>query len=210
MTTMKTFPEYELVWLTFGDKGLPWREDFSASNSGMVQHVHTGSEVSEFAWRNCHLLVREWWAANRETVGTPWVVFLEYDVLVRADLAAALGRPRPGVGVVGARVLQGVRDAHWIGFRDVEKLPEELRAGAIGITPFAVFAASREALDELIHPEWDELFAEDFLSELLPTTILASMGFRVGQAVDLPNVTTTRMAYPGDDAVGIYHPVKTR
>jgi hypothetical protein len=138
------------------------------------------------------------------------VVFLEYDVLVRADLAAALGRPRPGVGVVGARVLQGVRDAHWIGFREVEALPEDLRAGAIGITPFAVFAVSREAMDELIHPEWDGLFAGDFLSELLPTTVLASMGFGIGQAADLRNVTTTRMAYPGDDAVGIFHPVKSR
>jgi len=207
---MKTFPDYEVCWLTFGDKGLPWQDDFTASNPGVVQHVHTGAETSDFAWRNCHRLARAWWAEHRETVVTPWVVFLEYDVLVRADLAVALGRPRPGVGVVGARVLQGVRDAHWIGFREVERLPDEMQAGAIGVTPFAVFAVVREAMDELIHPHWDELFGEDFLSELLPTTVLASMGFGIGQAADLRGVTTTRMAYPGDDAVGIFHPVKSR
>ena len=98
------------------------------------------------AWRNCDRNVRGWCREHLGEVAADWVLFLEWDVLARGNLAAALGTPRRGVGLIGPAVTQGVRDRNWPTFTEVFRLPMEMQAGAIGIAPFAVCAIRVDVL----------------------------------------------------------------
>ncbi|MEO5914874.1 MAG: hypothetical protein ABIS50_11615 [Luteolibacter sp.] len=203
-----SFPNYELVWMTSGERGTPWRDDFTSSNPGIIQHVSTGEETGEEGWLNCDRNIRHWWWENGAAVETEWLVFMEYDTLPRANLAAALGKPRPRVGMMGATVMQGVRDRGWPGFQDIDKLPLKMRAGAIGICPQAICAVRRDVLDAICSPVYDELFAVSMLGELRLTTIAGYEGFRIQAAAAMPNVKAYRIAAPGEGVSGIFHAIK--
>ena len=206
---MKSFPNYVAVWMTYGDKGTPWAADFAKHNPGVVQYVCTAtSPASEDAWRNCDRNVRAWCIEHLAEVDTEWVVFLEWDVMVRANLAAALGNPRRGIGLIGPAVMQGVRDRQWPIFPEISRLPLDMRAGAIGIAPFAVCAVRRDVLALICEERFDALYDADIFCELRTPTLVSSLGFGIGQAAALRDVGLRPLRTPAADVFGIFHPVK--
>lgn len=207
----RTYP-YEVVIMTSSQHRQPHAKALRNANPGLAIHVSepvAGVNDSAYvsAWRNCDRNIRSWWAANRLNVKTPSVIFMEYDVLCNVCLADHIGPLKRGVGAAGAAVMTAVAHSRsfWP-FREIPRLPLRLRGHAIAIAPLAFMQIARTALDEILHPEYDDAFDADIFCELRLPTIIEHCGYQIG-ALELPNVGV-RVLHPAPDDRGIFHPVK--
>jgi hypothetical protein len=202
--------DFECVILTTAAMGTPWMDGLVEGNPGLVIHVHSAPDPEDEAgrmdaWRNCDRNVREWWRGNREKVVAGRVLFLEWDVFVSGDLE---GWVPLGNGLHCARVKMPVKDRGWSGFREVNRLPRELRGYAIGCEPSAVLMLSRDVLDEVADAEWDDVFSEDIISEIRLGTVARFSGYAVaGFPPWAGTVWMTPQRVP-EGFSGVLHPLK--
>lgn len=206
---MKNY-DFECVILTTAAMGTPHLETLQAANPGLMIHVHTAPDPVDararlVAWRNCDRNVRNWWRANRETVANGRVLFLEWDVFVNVDLWAIVPHLD---GLFCARLKMPVKDRSWMGFRELNLIPREIRGYAVGCEPSAVLMASRDVLDLIADEEWDDVFDADILSELRLGTVVRFTGYPVaGWKAWEATANMTPVRVP-DGFQGILHPVK--
>ena len=201
-----------VVIMTMQGAGTPHAAPLQAANPGLDLRVHEGIAASGpeklERWRNCDRNLREWWIANRETVASDAVLFMEWDVYCNVPLETIIPPLPAGVGMMGAAIAQAVRDGRtWPPFREIPRLSRRLQVHAIGIVPFAVLLLSRAALDALADPEWDAIYAADVFCELRTPTVVRAAGFRIAECKEWSEVTVTPRALP-IGAVGMFHPIK--
>lgn len=205
---MKAY-DFEVVWMSSGGHGFPHADALWASNPDLAAMRHTAPDTGEDGWRNCDRNIRAWWQAHRNTVTVDRVLFLEWDVLVTQDLREVFPARRVVPGLEGAALRTPVRDGRsWGVFEEVPRLPEAMRPHAVGIAPLSVVMLSRDALDAVCDPQWDDLFAADVFSELRLPTLVRFLGYPVQANARLLQVTCGPSFHPGNTP-GIYHPVKT-
>jgi hypothetical protein len=201
---------FECVIMTTTSQGTPHLEALVAANPGLKIHIATGPDpvdetAREMAWKNCDRNLRDWWREHAAEVATERVLFLEWDVFVNADLAAMLPG---GKGMFCARLKMPVADRGWSGFKELNKLPREIRGFGVGTEPMAALMVSREVLDEVAGSEWDGLFQTDILSELRMGTVARFRGHKVAgwePWKDTIRMTPTRVP---EGFSGMLHPVK--
>ena len=200
---------WEVVWMTTQASGTPHAAALQEANPGVVTHVcHSPQGVGDgrqYLWRNCDRHIRRWWAANRESVLTDQVLFLEYDVYCNADLRDHLPVLGGDYGLAGPRIVSGLMDirSYWP-FEDIPRMPREMQALACAVAPLALVLITRAALDAVCERRYDPIFAEDIFCETRLPTVIRHAGFRV-VAINLPDVHVTPHVPCGR---GIFHPVK--
>lgn len=202
--------DFEVVWMTSGDHGVPHAEAIDLSNPNLSKWVHDSGDHSlgSDGWRNCDRSIREFWKGAREHVHAKRVLFLEWDALVTIDLrtifpAGALRYP----GIEGVGVKSLVRDGRsWGPMKEANRLPAEMRLAACGIAPLAVLMISSEALGAIIDPKFDPLFEADIFCELRLPSLLKWLGFAISDNPALSNVKPGPILYPTEP--GIFHAVK--
>jgi hypothetical protein len=206
---MSAYP-YAVVWMTTPYSGTPHAVSLQAANPGLdirvCNSVHGRTQEERYQrWRNCDRNIRSWWRINRADVEADSILFLEWDVFCDVDLRSVIPPRPPGVGIAGAEIMSGLADARrfWP-FADIPRLPREMHAIACATAPLAVLLISRAALDAILAPAYDAVFAADLFCELRLPTVIRHAGFGVA-ALDLPGVTATP-AVPTEH--GIFHPVK--
>lgn len=203
---------YTAVIMSTQGVGTPHAAALHASNPGLDVRANYGPAAvgaqRHHVWRNCDRHVRDWWRQHRETVTTPEVVFVEYDVYIDIDLDTILTPSEAGVGMRGAAIARGVADRAWPPFADVPRLPRSMRAHAVGVIPFAFFISPREALDDLISAEWDQVYRADVFCEMRAPTVLRKAGWRIGVIPGLPCVGIKPFSREQITSPGVWHPVK--
>lgn len=158
-----------------------------------------GKRARELAWRNGDRRIREWW--KRSSRDAERVIFVEYDVLVNADLSR--------LGDEGDLTGREIPDpkGDWVFWGEVPLLPAELRPYATGIAPLACVALSGELLEAIAAPRWDGAFAENRFCELRLPTVARAAGFTVAESKLLERCTWWRRRHPGNRP-GVWHAVK--
>lgn len=200
-------PSLELVIMTSERQGAP-HEAAARAHHGTV-HVHLGRDgATDTArtelWRNCDRSIRDWWRANRHRVKSSHVAFAEWDVVCNADLRGGI---LPFVGLAG-RVIEPRPGSGWQWWQEIDRLPEELRIHAASLRPLAVVIASRQCMDAIVSPQWDEVFSRDIFSELRLPTVARAAGFQLAELPELlGQVEHFPIPHPGT-APGVWHQVK--
>jgi hypothetical protein len=203
--------DFECVIMTTPAAGTPHLGALLAANPGMSIHVcmsedGQGAEDRTQRWRNCDRNIRRWWRESRETVTTDAVLFLEYDVFCDVDISRMADDFMPPFGILGARIISGLTGIRkfWP-FAEIPRLPREMQALACATAPLAVLLISRPALDAILRPEYDPVFADDIFCETRLPTVIRHAGFMAG-SMHLPQVgcTPCEPTFPG-----VWHPVKT-
>ena len=205
--------------LTYKDKnenpGTPHLAWLKASNPDVdIKIVTRSREIGlrtdkDYAWRNPDELLRFWWKQNKDTVDSPVVVVLEYDVLVTATLPTL----PPGVDLAGVRAFTPTTYSDWYWFNQTDERSklDELKIQdkyLAGIVPYGFLVMKREVLDSLCNKRWDKAYELDIFSELRFTTIANIEKHKIGE-IHLPNVDWTPIYIPKEiNNFGIYHPVK--
>lgn len=195
--------------MTSARTGLPHAREFTGANPQVIQHRCDSPDASGderiHVWRNCDRHIRNWWKANRDLVKTPYVVFLEYDVICNVPLDRIFS---PQEGLVGSRIKRPDDPGEsWYWFREVPSLPAEMQASAVGVVPLGALQLTRTALDALCEESHDDLYAKDHFCELRTPTLLRHLGFPIHSAETLKHVTWEKQPYPWLRR-GIFHPVK--
>lgn len=197
-----------IVWLTSGTLGTPHARALQAANPGAEIHTWTAPDTGRDGWKNCDRNIREWWRAKWMEVRSEWVLFLEWDVFCDVPISSVITVPRKGVGMVVPRLFSVVADRRrWMAFEEVPKLPREIQSLAIGGMPNAAVMLSLDALEAVLDPRWDAVFAEDILSELRLGTVVRASGFKVVSDPLWKDVGTVPLD-PEKCRGGIFHPVK--
>jgi hypothetical protein len=203
---------FQLCILTTAAAGTPHLDTIQAANPDLQIHVHTAADPETEdermdAWRNCDRNIREWWKANGEAITAEWMLFFEWDVFANVDLAATMRSIRKG-SVGCAKLLTPVLHPGWLGWKEIDRLPREIQGFAIGMEPSAVLALRRDALEEIAHPDYDEIFAQDIISELRLGTVARSAEYQPVQVRGWQEVgTLPRQLDP--EFSGIIHPIKS-
>lgn len=207
---MTTYP-FEVVIMTTQATGTPHAAALQAANPGLEVHAcysRQGANEAERSdlWRNCDRNIRSYWRDHRHLVAADQVLYLEYDVFCDVDLRAFISPLRAGTGLQAARILSGLTDVRkfWP-FGDIPKLPRSMQAFACASAPLAVLLISRAALDAILAPAYDAVFASDIFCETRLPTVIRHAGFSV-TGMCLPDVDATPKTptHPG-----IWHPVKS-
>lgn len=206
-------PFFTVVILTMQGAGTPHAAALLASNPDVDIRIRTspapgGAEGKEI-WKNCDRIIREWWREHRETVTTPEVLFLEWDVICDVDLCAVLSPAQDRVGLRGAAILSPIQDRQWPAFAELPRLPRKIRAHAIGLVPSAALLFRREALDAIADPKWDIVYQTDILSELRTGTLVRASGWKVTMEPAFSQVGVQPIQPSTITEPGIYHPVKS-
>lgn len=194
----------QVVMLTHPGAGTPHLEYLRRSNPGLAVEVSCaersrGKRARKVAWRNGDRRIREWWRRSRRDAER--VIFVEYDVVVNADLSQ-LGEE----GDLTGREMP-VPGGDWVFWGEVPLLPEWLRPHATGISPLACVALSGELLEAIAGAEWDGVFAEDRFCELRLATVARAAGFSVAESKLLERCTWWPRRHPGE-LPGVWHAVK--
>jgi hypothetical protein len=200
-------PTLELVIMTSERQGAP--HEAAARAHHPTVHVHRGRdgatpEAKRELWRNCDRSIRDWWKANRHRVKSSHVAFVEWDVVVNADLREGI---RPFVGLAG-RVVENRPGSAWQWWQEIDALPENLRVHAASLRPLAVVIASRQCLEAISAPTWDDVFRRDIFCELRLPTVARACGFQLAALPCLAHVEHFPIPHPGT-APGVWHQVKT-
>lgn len=192
--------------------GTPHAAALQAANPGLEIHAcyssHAATQQERLhLWRNCDRNIRAYWRDHRHLVAADAVLFLEYDVFCDIEithLSAALDR---GVDIAGAEVKSCVRHlrSYWP-FEDIPRLPRFMQGLACAIAPAGVLLISRPALDAILAPEYDAVFAADIFCEVRLPTVIRHAGLNVG-SLPLPFVDATPKT---PTSPGIWHPVKSQ
>lgn len=133
-----------------------------------------------YKWKNCDILLREWWYKNKERVKTTKLLFMEYDVLVTTKIT-------DNMFTDGVRALEKFyffntpertlkptdswKTAEWWWGVDGDKLPLELKQAASN-TLLSIMWYNTNALDFLILERWNDVFRSDITCEIRLPTIL--------------------------------------
>lgn len=157
------------------------------------------------AWRNCDRILREWWLHQGRFISFNHVVFLEYDVLFNANISSIF----PNGDFIVKDVKYPKRNAGWMWFSEIPKLPLELQKFARGIAPFGAVLFSSQCLSAIMnHPLADNLFKEDIFCELRIATLCVAAGYKPrGNSENLKFVDCDTLE-PTIFKMGVYHPVK--
>ena len=204
-----TYP-FTAVWMTTPATGTPHADALQRANPGLAVAVQSSpqgvGDEQRLRWRNCDRNIRSWWFANRATVATDAVLFLEFDVFCDVDLRQVIPPLATGCGIAAASMVTPVshRMSYWP-FEDLLQLPRTMQGIACAAAPLAVLLIRREALDAILDPEYDVLFAADIFCELRLATVIRHAGFGVA-SMALPEVIC-QPRRPTHS--GIWHPVKT-
>lgn len=176
-----------------------------------------------FKWKNCDVLLREWWINNREKIKTEKILVMEYDVLVTTKITDSMFTD--GVRVLGNFDLftgfdpnVSWHDAPWWWSKDGDKLSVELKSSAASC-PVTTLFYNRYALDFLILKTWDEVFSKDIICEIRLPTILnfhkvplykwdVNDGFKRNNNLDIAPEEEAFERIKNNQP-GIYHPVKS-
>ena len=121
------------------------------------------------------------------------------------DLRRHIAPLSKGCGIAAAKILSGLTDIrNFWPFADIPRLPRTMQALACATAPLAFLLISRAALDAVLHPLHDAVFAANIFCEMRLPTVIRFEGFGVA-AMDLPQVVCTPQTptFPG-----IWHPVK--
>ena len=195
----------KIVWLTYNDRHV-WLEEFLTYNPHIdyeINNTISDKENSKNDWRNCDRSIRLWWRNNYHRCSNEYILFLEYDVLVNANIYDFFKTPCLGITTRFSRVLS--RGDKWFWFRERDKLGGNFSDFA-GADPFGVILFHRNALDEIIKPEYDSLYDDDIFCELRTPTILLNSGFELNSNCLITDVNVRPMSYTTNH--GIYHKVK--
>lgn len=192
--------------MTTQASGTPHAAALQEANPGLDIRVRISpQETGKNLWRNCDRNLREWWRQNRETVTQESVLFLEFDVFCNVALGPRIPPLAKGCGIAAAAIVTPVarRCSYWP-FEDLLRLPRPMLGLACATAPLAVLQVSRKALDAILSPEYDALFAADIFCELRLPTAIRHAGFGVAE-IRLPDVGCIPVTptHPG-----IWHPVK--
>lgn len=201
---MNAYP-FETVILTSRGRREIHAAALRRANPGVEIHVWEGPDTGVDAWRNCDRNIRQAWRELAGTIRTGHVLFLEWDVRCDVDLRTVF--PDLPQGLMVAHLKSPVADRRaWLPFRELDRLPENIRHHAIGCVPSAVALMSRQCADMLASQALDYLFALDIISEIRMGSAVREAGFRVVSNPALRLVGTTPMLPPA--APCICHPVK--
>jgi hypothetical protein len=207
--------EFEMVWMTTEAMGVPHAQAMAHANPGLITHVHAAPNAASEkeriqAWRNCDRNLLDWWRQHgSEEVQTDRVLVLEWDVFTNVNLLDGWVPPARWKGIVCPAIKSPVLDPGWPVFAEIDRLPRELRAWAIGAVPFAAMMVSREVLDQIALPIWDEVFASDIFCELRMPTIARAMGHPVQSFRPWSDVQVPGRQMPAGFQ-GMWHPEKRR
>lgn len=196
----------ESVIMTTPRFGTPHLANIQRDNP--VVHVHYGKdgetpEARVDAWRNCDRSIRDWWRVNRGRMQANHFAFVEWDVVVNLDLRRCIV---PHAGLVGP-VAEYPPLTPWCWWREIPRLPWNLQPFASSIRPLGALVASRQCLDAIASPQWDEVFEMDIFCELRLPTVAKACGVRLAASSHLANVRHFPIPHPGD-APGVWHQVK--
>ncbi len=92
-------------------------------------------------------------------------------------------------------------------FNEKDKLSNQL-SKFVGADPFGVICFHRDALNEIIKPEYDILYESDIFCELRTPSILINSNFDILSNDKLVNVLVQPVKYTTDE--GIFHQVKDK
>ena len=200
---------FAVVWMTTRASGTPHAAAMLKANPELTVHTQysaqgEGDERRKL-WRNCDRNIREWWREHRDSVTEIAVLFLEYDVFCDVDLRGAMPPLAPRCGLAAASLVTPVQHRHsYWPFEDLCNLPRTMQGLACAAAPLAVLLISREALDAILSPEYDEVFAADIFCELRLPTVIRHAGYGVA-CMDLPHVGCSPVV---PSSPGVWHPVK--
>jgi hypothetical protein len=133
-------------------------------------------KYNRLRWKNCDVLLREWWLKTREKIKTNKVLAMEYDVLVTTKITDKMFTD-------GVRMIDSIgyfkdippedswNKADWWWGVDGDKLPLELKRSAAG-SPVTIMWFDTSALDFLILKKWDSVFSDDIICEIRIPSIL--------------------------------------
>ncbi len=187
--------------VTYGNKGTPWMEHLRRSHPEMEIHVACDGRVGKSAdlWRSCDRFLRDWWKENGGRVSGSHLWLLEHDVLVTTELPDC-----SEVRGMGGQHVKHAENRDWMWLGEADRLPEGMLPH--GMAPLGVTVYHRQALDALIDPAWDALFAADVFCELRLPSVIAHCGFPLVE-LPLPEVRAGSIT-PDRNVPGIYHAVK--
>ena len=190
----------EVLWSTYPPRKLIHQEQLEQTCAGVVQHVMV-SGVGETYWRNSDRSIRDWWRANQSKVKSEHLLLLEWDALCTS---LEFEFPILGMGVSATKDRDTDKDWYW--WHEVDKLPPDLRAHAIGVAPLGAILFHRNALDWMAEPRFDEVYKSDVMCEVRTPTVIRSGGFVVEGIAELRNCI---WGYPEVDLAvpGIWHRV---
>ena len=175
---------------------LPHLPALIASNPDVSLHLCIGLSGNRKlnAWRNCDRTLRDCWRHSRHKIAGAAIAVIEWDVLVTQKLP-----PLSGDFQAKQIVKQGEIEWHW--WTEAHLLNG---IPAYGAAPIGVSFWSREALDYVADPRWDDLYRRDIFCELRTPSILATK-FQM-LPMDLPDVDWKDCQV--SPTPGISHPVK--
>jgi hypothetical protein len=190
--------KFEILWCCKSDLDIPNLDHFVKHNPDVVYHKTTYKEECDklWMWRNSDTMIREWWKEHRDTFNAEYLFVLEYDVLITKKINIIFQR---GFSCCSLRMMGD----KWKWFAEYKKLNG---INPIGAVPLAVTAFSRDALDNLIDPKWDELYSKDIFSELRLASIMGACGVRINILKGMSGIK-----YNKNDNItgpGYYHSVK--
>lgn len=202
-------PFFEVVILTSPARGAIHVDALRRSNPDLAIHIHE-SEMAPgpHAWRNCDRNILSAWRAMGQSIRASHVLFLEWDVLVTADLGMSFIHLSDAV--IGAAVKSPVAARRsFLPFRELDRLPAWVSPHALGLVPSAVLMLPRTALDKLTgDPRCKLVFAADIISEIRLGSVVHALGHAVHALPGLASTVHTTPFIPPSGARGIFHPVK--
>lgn len=200
----------EILVSTYGDRGVPHMEWIRRSNPGARVHVATGVGLRDHehqrahAWRNADRVIRDWWRENGATVQGDRIAIVEWDVLVRQHFELADAPRGPGLSGRDPKVW-GAQP--WCWWREVGRLPADLRSHRYGLAPLCALVATTACLDAIADSRWDHVFDLDIFCELRLPTVVRACGFEIGRVPAFDGCSCDIIPDPGTKP-GFWHPIK--
>lgn len=190
---MKTY-DFDCVILTHGNKGAPHLDVLKVNNPGLEVSVVQGKSD----WKNADRNIRG------DSFSKARRLYLEYDVLVKCDLLEIF--PNTGVGMEGAVLSQSRTDADPVCQFLIHQMPEVFRPTAKVMAPLSVVMLSKEAIEDINHNRYDDIFMKSIPCEIRLSTVASHAGHSVVRNPFMFDVR--RRPFPIENRKGIFHPVK--
>ena len=197
----------DVLWSSTIKRGLPHAGLLCATNPGVRQHsilVQEGATPEEVVdgWRNCDRQIRQWWKDNRHRVDATHLLVLEWDVRVSDNIYKYFS-DQPGLQA--ARYVGPASvDAGWES--ELNNMPDWLLSSRCGIRPLAVMHMSRECLDAIIDPIYDDVYISDIFCEVRTPTVAHHAGFPISYNRKLLGTVRAGKVYIHEK--GIHHAIK--
>lgn len=179
-----------ILWCGRPDNYFPHVTECVKHNPGYSHHFTSVTGPVLDSWRNADRMIVNWWKKNN--INSDHLYIFEWDVYVNCKLI----EHDIDVGVGGIRM-----GGRWDWWKETDRLPEEMRASAMGIVPLGVMYLHRRVLDVMAS---SDLYDLDIFSELRTGTIINHAGFKTD--LIFPDARYYKMKVNGE---GVFHSVKT-